>query len=72
MQQDAQAADAQIEGVEPAGLSTLLLKKRDGREVVFDASRIYRAIEKAFKAEAGFALEHQLSEQLEAVVLALT
>jgi ribonucleoside-diphosphate reductase alpha chain len=53
-------------------LQALTVRKRDGRVASFDAGRIYRAMEKAFKADAGIALDRPLSEQMEAVVLGLT
>src|SRR5688572_13913136 len=48
------------------------VRKRDGRIVSFDETRIYLAVESAFKAEAGLSPDTPLSQETQSLVLRLT
>ena len=62
----AEIADTLLEAVDFA------VRKRDGRVVDFDRSRIERAIEAAFRAELGLSNEHSLPPKIETDVSGLT
>lgn len=62
-------------GLEPLVERRLLIRKRDGRVEPFNKGRIYRAVESAFRADAGLRkddpLPLALSEKIEAVAQAV-
>lgn len=65
-QLDGQLRLAQLD---PLQGRSFFVRKRDGRVVPFDESRILLAIESAFKADAGLAAENALSGEAQAAAL---
>jgi ribonucleoside-diphosphate reductase alpha chain len=53
-----------LAGIDPLNDRTFTVRKRDGRVVAFDEERVYRAIEKAFKADAGYEQDELLSDEV--------
>ena len=52
-----------LEGIDPLKCREFTVKKRSGSQEEFDESRIFRAIEKAFKAERGIQNNRSLTEE---------
>lgn len=52
-----------LEGIDPLKCREFVVKKRSGSQEEFDESRIFRAIEKAFKAERGIQNNRSLTEE---------
>jgi ribonucleoside-diphosphate reductase alpha chain len=61
-----------LEGVDPLQNEQFTVRKRDGRSVAFDETRIYLAIESAFKAERGFTRDQPLEDESQGRIQILT
>ena len=61
-----------LPAVDPLEGKEFLVCKRDGRVIPFDETRIFLAIESAFKAEAGLDRDAQVAEELKHKIRSLT
>src|SRR5213080_4346778 len=72
MQNEELDGQLHLANIDPLRNQQFTVRKRDGRIVPFDETRIYLAIESAFKAEAGLASDKPLPETTQGMVLRLT
>ncbi len=61
-----------LEGIDPLKYREFTVRKRSGNQEEFDESRIFRAIEKAFKAERGIQNNQSLTEKDQKNVLSIS
>ena len=61
-----------LEGIDPLKDQTFSVIQRNGQKSSFDEMRIYRAIEKAFKAESGIKSDQFLSGEIQSGVQKIT
>lgn len=61
-----------LDGLDPLQHQSFNVRKRDGRVVEFDESRIFLAIESAFKAEKGVSSDNPLDEATQGAIQRLT